>query len=185
MNQLHRQRAYVIAMFGLLAWVAGCVPHAKQGQAAAPEKKLDNSRERALNLEPLPQSTVAGPDTDHDHIRDDVAAFIDQTWGGNERKRLSARQFARSVQHGLVYANDKERAMEAGDEDSRAIECLYAYYDSKDADAIWREVRARTIDTEERLQAYYKEQNQLGGGYFASAREPNQSCAFDQQGLTP
>jgi hypothetical protein len=171
---------------GLLVLAAGCVPRAKNSSAgAATVEKFDNSRERTGALEPLPQDDIAGPDEDHDHIRDDIATFIDQTWGADERKRLSARQYARSLEHGLVYAEDKQRALEAGDEDSRAIECLYAYYTSQDADPIWKELQARTVDTQARLKAYFKLQNQLGGGYFAGAAEPKRSCAFDQQGLTP
>jgi hypothetical protein len=165
---------------------AGCVPRAKTSSATSePARTVDNWREQLDKLEPLQEDGISGPDEDHDHIRDDIAAYIDQIWGANERKRLSARQYARSLEHGLVYAEDKQRALEAGDEDSRAIECLYAYYSPQDAAAIWKELQARTVDTQARLEAYFKLQNQLGGGYFAGAEEPKRSCAFDQQGLTP
>jgi hypothetical protein len=174
------------AALGLLVVAAGCVPRAKNSNAAgAPAKKFDNSREQLGQLEPLHEDSISGPDSDHDHIRDDIASYIDQTWGNSERKRLSARQYARSIEHGLVHAHDKQRALDAGDEDSRAIECLYAYYSPQDANAIWKELQARTVDTEERLAAYFALQDQLGGGYFAGAAEPKRSCAFDQQGLTP
>jgi hypothetical protein len=85
----------------------------------------------------------------------------------------------------LAYARDPDRALDAGDEITRAIECLYAYLPRTEANAIWKELQARTVDTDERAGEYFALQDALAGGYFASSPERAQSCAFDMTGIAP
>lgn len=163
-------------------------PHAASGTASAKSAKptrLDNSRERIAKLSQLPANTIAGPDEDRDHIRDDIAQYIDAEYSGDEHKRLAARQYARAEEHELVYADDRDRAFEAASEATRAIECLYAHYAAQTADAVWGEIQARTVDTEERLRAHARFHKAISGGYFEAARDPGASCAFDSRGLAP
>ncbi len=160
-------------------------PPRSDSNDAKPEPRDDARRERIEHLEPLPKNAITGEDADHDHIRDDVAEFIEQHYARHAGVRLAARQYARSEQHGLAYARDPDRAQDAGDEITRAIECLYAFESPDEADAIWKELQAQTIDTEERAEEFFALQDALAGGYFESSPERTQSCAFDMTGIAP
>ena len=172
---------------------AGChVPQASSehgtadsGVAKAANAPSGDARERVEQLAPLPKSAITEPDADQDHIRDDVELFIDGHYAEKEGVRLAARQFARAEQHGLAYARDPDRAQDAGDEITRAIECLYAYLPADDADAIWKELQARTLDSDARAMEYFALQDALAGGYFESSPERAQACAFDITGIAP
>jgi hypothetical protein len=192
----HRARNTWLSLQALL-WLSACASQPKPesdgpqpdaatstgARTSAAPRRFDNSRERLGDLEPLPETSVSGEDADGDHIRDDVAAFIDAEYGNDERKRLMARQYARSVQHGLLYAGDEDRAFEAAHEGSRALRCLNQQLGVRAAEPIWQEVQARTIDTEERLRAHARLQGTLSGGYFPEPR--GVVCAFDMEGLAP
>jgi hypothetical protein len=190
-HALHQhRRAWLIAC--LIA--GGChVPQADAGPAStdasgakAQPVPNDARRERIEHLAPLPKNAITGEDADQDHIRDDVAQYIDQQpYARQEGVRLAARQYARAEQHGLAYARDPNRSQDAGDEITRGIECLYAFVPAEEADAIWKELQARTIDTEERAQEFFALQDALAGGYFESSPERVQSCAFDMTGVAP
>ena len=161
---------------------AGChVPRSDSSSTApaasgAPDQGEDE-REQLDQLPPLPQNALTGTDADHDHIRDDVAAYIDATYRGDEATRMAARQFARAAEHGLAYARDLDRAQDAGDEMARAIERLYALLPPDDADLVWKELEARTFDDDARLDEWIALQSALSGSYVESA--------IDGAGVTP
>ena len=190
MKRMHRALS-----FSCLLAVAGCnvpqpdgapsgsVPDAGQGST---DRRTGNARERIEHLEPLPQNAITGTDADNDHIRDDVQQFIErQAYATREPIRLAARQYARAEQHGLAFARDPDRSQDAGDEITRGIECLYAYLPPDDADAVWKELQAQTIDSDERAMEFFALQDALAGGYFESAPERSQACAFDMTGIAP
>lgn len=190
MKRMHRALS-----FSCLLAVAGCnVPQAEgapsgsvpdMGQASA-DRRTAQARERIEQLEPLPQNAITGSDADNDHIRDDVQQFIErQEYARQEGVRLAARQYARAEQHGLAFARDPDRSQDAGDEITRGIECLYAFESPDAADAIWKELQAQTIDTDERAMEFFALQDALAGGYFESAPERSQACAFDMTGIAP
>jgi hypothetical protein len=172
---------------------AGCnVPQADSktevtdaGSTKADPGSDDTRRERIEHLKPLPKNAITGDDADQDHIRDDVAQYIEQHYAKQAGVRLAARQYARAEQHGLAYARDPDRAQDAGDEITRAIECLYAYLPPEEADAIWKELQARTVDDDARAEEFFALQDTLAGGYFASSPQRAQSCAFDMTGIAP
>ena len=188
----HRHRTRLLACL-LLACGPTAACHVPQGDepgttdsgSAKPEPRDDARRERIEHLSPLPKNAITGEDADQDHIRDDVAQFIDQHYGEHEGVRLAARQYARGEQHGLAFARDPDRAQDAGDEITRAIECLYAFEPAEEADTIWKELQAQTIDTAERAEEFFALQDALAGGYFESSPERAQSCAFDMTGIAP
>lgn len=179
-----------IAIACLLA--AGCVPHgpgaSSDGQddgATHADARPAREREHLDRLAPLPESPLAGEDADHDHIRDDVEQYIDDTYRDREAVWLAARQYARAEQHGVLFAKDADRAQDAGNEIAHAIECLYAFLPADDADAVWKELRARTLDDDGRVDAWLALQDALAGGYYESAPSPKDACAFDSAGLQP
>jgi hypothetical protein len=183
-------RAALTTALCLLA--AGCVPRGNPDPSALPDAgpssanaRSARSREHIEQLAPLPQTPLAGEDANHDHIRDDVERYIDDTYGDRDAVLLAARQYARAEQHGVVFAHDPDRAQDAGDEITRAIECLYAFLSADDADAVWKELQARTLDDDDRAGAYFALQDALAGGYFASSPELKDGCAFDSTGLQP
>lgn len=191
MSRLHRSLS-----FSCLLAVAGCQAPAAGGAEPSETKpdagrvKADprtaRARERIEQLAPLPQNAITGVDDDDDHIRDDVQQYIDQQpYARREGVRLAARQYARAEQHGLAFARDPDRSQDAGDEITRAIECLYAYLPADEADAIWKELQARTLDSDERALEFFALQDALAGGYFESSPERSQACAFDMTGIAP
>jgi hypothetical protein len=172
--------------------VAGCVPRgpaassdAHDGGAPHAEQRPPREREHLERLAPLPESPLAGEDADHDHIRDDIERYIDDTYRDREALWLAARQYARAEQHGLVFAKDAGRAQDAGNEIARAIECLYVFLPADEADAVWKELRGRTLDEDDRVDAWLALQDALAGGYYESSANPKDACAFDSAGLQP
>jgi len=143
---------------------------------------FDNERERPGVLKPLPDNHVLGKDADGDHIRDDIAAYIDATHGDDEAARLGARQLARAFQHALAHGGDRAGAIEAGHESGRAITCLHDLLGSEKAGDIVGELEARTVDTEERFAAYRAMQRNVSGGYFPGGTGAG-ICRFDTSGL--
>lgn len=191
MNRIRRT-----LQLGCLLAAAGChVPQAESDakpgtEADAGPAKTDprtaRARERIEQLAPLPQTAITGTDADNDHIRDDVQHYIEeQPYAKREGVRLAARQYARAEQHGLAFARDPDRSQDAGDEITHGIECLYAYLPAEEADAIWKELQARTLDTDDRAMEFFALQDALAGGYFESSPERSQACAFDMTGITP
>ncbi len=144
--------------------------------------QFDDRRERAGDLQPLPQNDVLGKDADVDHIRDDIATYIDATHGHDEAARLGARQLARSLQHALAHGGDRAGAVEAGHESGRAITCLHDLLGSETAGVIVGELEARTVDTEERFAAYRMMQRNVSGAYFPGGNGAG-ACRFDTTGL--
>jgi hypothetical protein len=182
-------RSHAIAVLCLLS--TGCVPHGPADVSNAPpdagsaDRRSIESREHLQDLAPLPEGPLSGEDADHDHIRDDVQRYVDDTYRDRELLLLAVRQYARAEQHGVVFANDPDRAQDAGDEIAHAIECLYTATSADEADAIWREIEARTLDDDDRVSAYLALQDALAGGYYESAPDPEDACAFDRTGLRP
>ncbi|MBN1654447.1 MAG: hypothetical protein JXA30_11815 [Deltaproteobacteria bacterium] len=142
----------------------------------------DNSREN-FSLAPLPKNAITGDDKNGDHIRDDVEAFIDKSYKDKEWTRLAVRQAARAIQHQLVWADNEDKATSATADKMRAAECLSLSTD-KDHEII-AEILAQTINTEARLEAYFKLHGSISGGYFELASDFRKSCAFDTEGLKP
>jgi hypothetical protein len=183
-----RARAGVALAFVLTAGCGGeshepeVSPAGSSPSSAPPAARFDNGRERPGDSKPLPENAVLGTDTDRDHIRDDIAAYIDATHGDDEAARLGARQLARSLQHALAHGGDRAGAVEAGYESGRAISCLFELLGSEKAGAIVDELEARTVDTEERFAAYRKMQRNVSGGYFPGGSGAG-ICRFDTRGL--
>jgi hypothetical protein len=189
-----RVQAWQVAIALLASWgLAACGPAEGAPETAAePDPasqrspaaaRFDNDRERPGELRPLPEDAVTGKDADHDHIRDDVAAFIDAEYGHDELARLGARQLARAYQHGLAYGGEKDTAIAAAHESGRAIRCLFEHVDDDVAGDMVGELEARTVDNEERLAAYRAQQRNLSGAYFPDVRDAQAGCRFDTRGL--
>lgn len=187
--RVRRSARYVAALCVL--WLTACATPVSKTQSqpesdAQPDTNqgYDNSREH-FDRAPLPQTKLTGKDADADHIRDDVGQYIDAEFGGSELARLGARQLARSFQHGLVYADERDAAYEALHDTTAAIGCMFAHLDHDLASRIVDEIEARTVDTEERFEAYRKLQKQASGGYFPGGNDPASRCGFDTEGLAP
>lgn len=156
-----------------------------ESQRAAPATgttRRDNSRER-FDAPPLPESDLTGKDDNGDHIRDDVEAYVDETFGDDELKRLSARQLARSFQHMLVAAEYEEAALAATDEFMQGWACMNKA--GHDTAKVMAELRARTLDTMGRSEAYLAYNRRISGAYLKSPPESFDRCAFDVMGLVP
>jgi len=177
-----------VLVFMLMAGCGGASDRPEESSARdspsspPPASRFDNGRERPGVLMPLPQNDVLGTDADRDHIRDDIAAYIDATHGDDEPARLGARQLARAFQHALAHGGDRGGAIEAGHESGRAITCLHDLLGSEKAGGIVGELEARTVDTEERFAAYRMMQRNVSGAYFPGGNGGG-ICRFDTTGL--
>jgi hypothetical protein len=187
----HRPPARIglaVLVFVRIAGCGGASERAHESSAGdspaspPPASRFDNGRERPGVLEPLPENGVLGEDDDDDHIRDDIAAYIDATHGADEAARLGARQLARALQHALAHGGDRAGAVEAGHESGRAITCLHELLGSERAGVIVGELEARTVDTEERFAAYRRMQRNVSGAYFPGGHGAG-ICRFDTKGL--
>jgi len=110
--------------------------------------------------------SLAGTDADGNGIRDDIDAYIDQHYSGEERQS-AARQFARGMQATLlVPANDTEAARIVARQVMRGIVCTYSRFNDADADQVIDDVRAITTNTQSRLLAHLAYDRALDGMAF-------------------
>jgi len=111
--------------------------------------------------------SLAGADLDGNGIRDDIDAYIDQRYSGEERQS-AARQFARAMQASLlVPENDGEAARAVALRVMRGIVCTYSTFDDADAGKVIEEIRAITTNTQSRLLAHLAYDRALDGMAFA------------------
>jgi len=115
-------------------------------------------------------ASLAGTDADNNGIRDDIDAYIDQHYSGEERQS-AARQFARGMQATLlVPENDTEAARAVARQVMRGIVCTYSRFDDADADQVIDDVRAITTNTRSRLLAHLAYDRALDGMAFTLPR---------------
>ncbi len=122
---------------------------------------------------------VVGTDANSDGIRDDIKAFIDQTYAGSQKTREGLYQYSRVLQDRMEAPNTKTAIMQNANNISRSIECLM-YIRPNDAHAILIEIKARMFNTYARTITYLNSQQHLAGETFSSNNPDDwdDSCDF-------
>lgn len=128
--------------------------------------------------------TLAGVDADADGVRDDIQRYIALTYPNSAKARAALTQATKLMQSELLDASDKSKSMQHAVEDDRSGECL-ASLRPDDFVNIERALEAKFLNTEERIRAYLKYNDQLGGEVFSGKplSEWKTSCAFNPDTL--
>lgn len=96
--------------------------------------------------------TVGGADADGNGVRDDIDAYIDQTYT-DTGSRTALRQYGRAVQAAILDAGHAGLSGVHAIERFRAIECIMARRPN-DFPVVFTELRSRMLDTDARTKAY-------------------------------
>lgn len=118
-------------------------------------------------------SSLAGPDTNNDGVRDDINRWVDaQSYSAPEKKAIH--QFARTVQQTLlVNAKDKQEARRAAEAMFIAIHCARMAFEpgSRKPSQSVKHLEAITANTKERAMQYILFSGALDGMTFEMPTE--------------
>lgn len=110
-------------------------------------------------------SSSTEEDKNGDGVRDDVGGFLDSL---QVKSSVDAalKQYARAFKY-IMEAKGEDEAIKAAEQLVEAIQCLYAQEPDLDrADELKAKLQARILDTEERLNIYYRVTRLLSGHSF-------------------
>jgi len=126
--------------------------------------------------------SLAGADLNKNGIRDDVETYIDTKFSYSKKLEKGLKQYALSVQKGILTTNEQESLIVA-DSLNRAMECLL--YISPDND-YWKNVLEQSINTPERFKVWMTHETRLSGKVFTSrhTKEWKTSCTFNPDKLS-
>ncbi len=125
------------------------------------------------------KQTLAGIDSDHDGVRDDVQRYIAQTYPNSAKTRAALTQDAKVVQSELLDANSKQLSMQHSDEEDKAASCLNSLAGLDNSINMQKKLEAVILNTDDRNRAYFKYNDQLGGEVFSLLPDDSSYCAFD------
>ena len=129
------------------------------------------------------KATLAGIDSDHDGVRDDLQRNIALTYAGSQPTISALRQMVMSLQHAILENGSETQSIENANQFVRDLECLGAVRPS-DYRVVKGELLAMALNTEARGLAYLHYGDQLGGQGF-SGKPPDDwasSCRFSLSG---
>lgn len=110
--------------------------------------------------------TVEGVDADQNGIRDDIDAYIKNTYP-NEEQQKAVIQYARSLQASLLIdKNNKIAVKSAANEQAKAISCIFEKIPSEQSrinGSIVEEIVGATTNTKQRLLEYIALNKALDG----------------------
>ena len=145
----------------------------------------------AENLPPDPgragKATLAGIDSDHDGVRDDVQRWIATTFPDSEKTRAAVTQMAKAMQSMLLSAEDEKSSRMNAIARNRAAFCISFVRDqllgsASDAYDLKREIEAVYLNTAERTRAWLRADSHLGGMYSVPD-DLSKGCDFDPNAL--
>lgn len=112
---------------------------------------------------------VVGTDSDGNGVWDYIDQYINTKYPGteNQEMRTAARQYARSIQGGLLNADDKQMALQFSSASDRATECIF-YLNPENAADVLRDLESAILNTETRTKAFFMFSEQSVGEVFAS-----------------
>jgi hypothetical protein len=113
---------------------------------------------------------LAGPDQDHDGVRDDIAAAI-TSFQLTDDKRRALMDVAKAVQLAVTRSQSKSEAYNNALEIQRAISCL-ASLDPDNFTRLVKTLEAITANTEARTYAYIQFHELLGPTIFPEITQP-------------
>ena len=126
------------------------------------------------------KATLAGIDSDHDGVRDDVQRYIATTYPNSAKTRAALTQIAKVMQAALLDATDKEKSILHAEESDRSITCLVYVAGSVSTE---RQLRLAlmpvALNTDARNKAYFMYDDQLGGQVFSGTPYDQRAAACD------
>lgn len=158
------KKRLIISLLAFLLLTA-CDDNLNESTLTAAQKiqKMENSGELPM-LETT--DTIEGIDTDKNGIRDDIDAYIKQTYP-DEAQQKAVRQYARALQASLlVDKNDKIAVKAATNAKARAISCIFEKIPSEQSrinGSIVEEILGATTNTKQRLLEYLALNKALDG----------------------
>lgn len=146
--------------------------------------------EPSFNLPPDPgaagDATLEGVDANNNGIRDDVERWIYLTYPGSEKLRMALIQEYYPMQNMIIHGHQQNRDAVYNDMDAmqRSGECLFYVHPEK-PHKISAELKARIVNTDERVYGYLEASRLLGGGTFSGKpmSKWKYSCTFNPDGM--
>lgn len=142
--------------------------------------------EPQFNLPPDPgeagDATLEGVDVNGNGIRDDIERWIYLTYPDSEKLRMALIQEYYPMQNMIIHGHQQNRDAVYDDMDAmqRSSECLY-YVNPSKPHKISAELKARIVNTDERVYGYLEASRMLGGGTFSGkpTSKWKNSCTFN------
>ncbi len=178
-----------LSVVGIL-FFAGCSGSGSSPASQTSQPTVTNSSQPTVTnstdqsgLPPDPgeagKQTLAGVDSDHDGVRDDVQRYIAQTYSNSEKTRAALTQDAKVVQSELLDANSKQLSMQHSDEEDKAASCLNSLVGLDNSIEMQKKLEVTILNTDDRTRAYFKYDDQLGGEVFSLLPDDSSYCTFD------
>jgi hypothetical protein len=150
------------------------------GKSLQPTKTVD-SKIATLHLDPDNEGkqTLAGIDSDHDGVRDDVGRFIVLNYSKSQRTIYGGLQYARALQAMLLEPNARNDAAETA-----AINCLWGLL-GESSETITDAIDEQQINTASRRAASVAADNAMAGNILDAGDLSNRigQCTFDPTSL--
>lgn len=108
------------------------------------------------------KTTIAGLDSNHNGVRDDVERYIGLTFPQSINERQAMTQYALAVQQLLADPNNAASAVTHVQSELAAVDCLHGI-DPEHASAVRKALLAVVLDTAERSGAYIAAVSHFGG----------------------
>lgn len=127
---------------------------------------------------PAGMATLAGIDSNGNHVRDDIERYIALTYPANNDApaRAALTQYTKAVQVSLLEAADPIASKIHANERIKALHCLLAKRPT-DAETIFTALRDAILNTDARTNAYFTAGEQLGG-FTLPIPSPEQWSSF-------
>lgn len=133
--------------------------------------------------------TLAGIDTDGDGVRDDVQHYIGITYPDSAKKRAALTQMVLALEEELLGADNPSLIKDNVQKSQDAIDCSSAVWMRGDDDVVggqkaydaFNALQAATLNTPERIKAYFHAEGQLGPTVIRATPYAEQAshCAVD------
>lgn len=135
-------------------------------------------------------SNAGGPppaeatDSTEANIRDDIREYIQGEFPPGSDELKAVEQYAASKQAELDVVDEKEAALDAVRAAFRSQSCMNYVLGVEHAHELAMELRARLLNTPERVDAYLRIEKHLGGEMFMlpPAKDLAATCDFDLRG---
>lgn len=128
-------------------------------------------------------ATVAGIDSDNDGIRDDIQRWINEEFNSQPKTKAAIRQVAIGRQLDLLSVNDIEKSKISGKKLLDNLTCLGAIAGSDEGVKIDSALKAKLLNTKDRLYAEIKANANFSGQAWSYPIDEKALCNFNPDEL--
>lgn len=178
MNQSQKGFPNMIVSIAFLLVVGGAVLYFKNFPLA--QTPVGSEPTREIQSTVLQTESLSGTDTDNNGVWDYIDGYIDTAYPKDEKLRAGLRQYARSIQNGILNAHNKNLSLQYAMESDRAQECI-AFLRPNDFNAVLGGMEAQMLNTAMRTKEFLVWSEQSAGEVFPSApiSERDKSCVTE------